>query len=94
MLKFPQNPQSETLNERVLAACFKELSSQDKTTLLQSYLGQNINVPEDNVILKIDMFPETSRKIIAMMTAILGNDDDKTVDEYTLGFMSSIFHLL
>jgi len=75
----------------VLTSCFKEFSSQDIITLLQSYLGQNINVPEDNVILKIDMFPETYKKIIAMMIAILENDDDKTVDQYILGIMSSIF---
>jgi hypothetical protein len=37
------------------------------------------------------MFPETSRKIIAMITAILGNYDDQIIDEYTLGFMTSIF---
>jgi len=60
-------------------------------TLLQSYLGQNINVFEDNVILKSDMFSKTYRKIKATMIAILANDDDKIVDEYTLRFMIFIF---
>jgi len=91
MLKMPQNPEREMLNERVLAEHFKGLSSQAKTSLLESYLCQNINVPEDIVNFKIDMFPKTSRQIIAMITVNLGNDDDKIVNEYILGFMTSIF---
>jgi hypothetical protein len=41
--------------------------------------------------LKTNLFPETSRKIITILTAIIGNDDDQTVDEYILCFMTSIF---
>jgi hypothetical protein len=37
------------------------------------------------------VIPETSRKVIARMTTILGNDSDKTLDEYTIRFMTSIF---
>jgi hypothetical protein len=57
IINLPQNHESETLNERVLVEYFKILSPQDKNSLLQSYLCQNINFLEDNVNLKIDMFP-------------------------------------
>jgi hypothetical protein len=57
MLKLPQNLESEILNERVLAECFKGLSYHDKTSLIKSYLCQNINLPGNNVNLKIDMSP-------------------------------------
>jgi hypothetical protein len=72
MLKLSQNPESETLNEKILVECFRRLNPQDKIVLLQSYLCQVVNVPEENVNLKIDMFPKTSRHIITMVTAILG----------------------
>jgi len=91
MIKLTQNPEIKMLNEIVLVECFKRLSSQNKISLLHSYLCQNTNVLEDTINLNIDVFPKTSKKIIVMMTAISGNDDDKTVDEYTLQFMASIF---
>jgi hypothetical protein len=77
MLRWPLNPDSEMLDETVLAKCFRELNSQDRVTLLQSYLCQNLDVPADNVTLKASLFPEISRQIISMISVILGKDDDQ-----------------
>jgi hypothetical protein len=90
LLKLPLNPESEILDEIVLAQCFRELNSQDRIMILQSYICQNLDVPVYTVILKTYLFLETSRQIITMMTTILGNDNDLTIDEYVLGFMISI----
>jgi hypothetical protein len=70
------------LDETVLAKCFRVLNSQDRVSLLQSYLCQNLDIPADNVTLKASLFPETSRQIITMMSVILGNENDQVVDEY------------
>jgi hypothetical protein len=43
------------------------------------------------VTLKTDLFPETYRKIITIINVILCNDDDQTIYEYIVGFMTSIF---
>jgi hypothetical protein len=78
------------LNEIVLAKCSRELKLDDRVVLLQSYLCKNLDVHENNVTLKSGLFLEISRKLISMIFAILGKDNDLVVDEFVLGFMASI----
>jgi len=37
------------------------------------------------------MFFETYKQIITIVSTILGNDNDKTIDQYALGLMNYIF---
>jgi hypothetical protein len=90
MLRWPLNPDSEILNEIVLAKCFRELKPEDRVSLLQSYLCKNLDVPTDNVVIESSLFPEIPRKIISMISIILGKDNDLVVDEFVLGIMVSI----
>jgi hypothetical protein len=48
-------------------------------------------VPGDNVFIQTNLFPETSQKIISMISMILGKVNDLTIDEFVLGIMVSIF---
>jgi hypothetical protein len=70
MLRWPLNPYSEMLDETVLAKCFRDLNFQDRVTLLQTYLCQNLNIHVDNVTLKARLFLEISRQIISMISLI------------------------
>jgi hypothetical protein len=76
MLRWPLNPDSETLDETVLAKCFRGLNSQDRVTLLHLIYGIILTSLADNVTLKARLFPEISRQIISMISIILGKDDD------------------
>jgi hypothetical protein len=51
---------------------------------------QKLNVPDDNTVIQSELFPENSRKIISMISMILGENDDLIVDEFGLGIMASI----
>jgi hypothetical protein len=62
MMRWPLNPDSEPLNEFIEAKCFRELKPEERVTLLQSYLCRNIDVPDDNVVIQSNLFPETSQK--------------------------------
>jgi hypothetical protein len=74
MMRWPLNPDSEPLNELVAAKCFRELESKERVTLLQSYLCTNLDVSGDNVVIQSNLFPETSQKIISMISMILGKN--------------------
>jgi hypothetical protein len=91
MLKLVETRESQILNEEKLASSFKELNPQDKNDLIQSYLDKDTNVLENISTYDTNIFPEISRQVIEIMCTILGYDNDKTVDESILGFMSSIF---
>jgi hypothetical protein len=91
MMRWSINPDSEPLNELVATKSFRELESKDRVSLLQSYLCTNLDVPGDNVVIQTNLFPETSQKIISMISMILGKVNDLTVDEFVLGIMVSIF---
>jgi hypothetical protein len=87
MMRCPLNPDSEPLNELVATKYFRKLKSKDRFSLLQSYLYTNIEVPGDNIVIQSNLFPETSHKIISMISMILGKNNDLTVDEFVLGIM-------
>jgi hypothetical protein len=91
MMRWPLNPDNEALNEFISAKCFRELKLEERVTLLQSYLCRKLDVPDDNVVIESNLFPEVSQKIISMISAILGKINDSTVDEFVLGIMVSIF---
>jgi hypothetical protein len=57
MLRWSLNPNNETLDEIVLAKCFRELNPH-RVALLQSYLCKNLT---DDVTLETILFPEISR---------------------------------
>jgi hypothetical protein len=56
MLNLPLNPERETLDEIILSQCFIGLSSQDRVSLLQSYLCQNLDTPTILLLLKLIHF--------------------------------------
>jgi hypothetical protein len=63
MLRWPLDPESEVLNEFVLAKCFRELKPDDRVVLLQSYLCKNVDVPGDNIILESSCFLKFQEKL-------------------------------
>jgi hypothetical protein len=67
MLRCPSNPNCETLNEIILAKCFRELKPHDRVAILYYYLCKNLDVLVDDVTLETILFPEISRKIIVMI---------------------------
>jgi hypothetical protein len=90
MMRWPLNPDNEALNEFIFAKCFRELKLEERVTLLQSYLYIKFDVPNDNVVIQSNLFPETSQKFVSMISTILGKNNDSIVDEFVLGIMVSI----
>jgi hypothetical protein len=93
MMRWSISPDNKPLNELVAAKSFKELESKDIVSLLQSYLYTNLDVPGDDVVIQTNLFPETSRKIISMISMILGKVSDLKFDEFVLEILISIFHI-
>jgi hypothetical protein len=82
MLRWPLDPDNETLNEFVLDKYFRELNPQDRATLLQNYLCETLDDTANDVTLETSPFPEIPRQIISMIYVILGKKNDSVVDEF------------
>jgi hypothetical protein len=52
MLTWPLNPDSELLNEVVMARCFKELKPKERASLLQTYMCKSLDTLAYNVVLE------------------------------------------
>ena len=52
---------------------------------------KKINIHDDNTAIHSESFPKNSRRIISIISMILGENDDLIVDEFGLGIMASIF---
>jgi hypothetical protein len=90
VLYFPEGSY-ETLEEHTLEAKYQELSQSDKEILLGNLLAPNTPLPTTPPPFKSDMFPEITRKDLAIIFQILGYDHDRVVDEAILGLFSLLW---
>jgi hypothetical protein len=92
MIYFPKLSY-ETLEEHTLKEKYQELSQTDKQILLGHLLSPNTPLPTTSPPFKYDMYPETTRKVMAIICQILCYDHDRVVDEVILGFFSLLLSL-
>lgn len=68
---------------------YNKLTFPQGAQIFESFLPKNVELPRTSPPYPASIFPEMSKKVISMVTRLLGYYTDQWVDEIVLGFLST-----
>ena len=90
LLQLSHDPRAVSLSIEDLTQMYLDLDFPRNFIILQNFMPNHVNIPKVNTRYDTFDFSEGSRKIISMLSFILGYANDEFTDAFILGFLSTL----
>ena len=88
MMQAPITENATPFYEEELIEIYQKLDFAKRAQTLELFMTENAPLPKKNPLFRSSIFPERDKKIITVISYLLGYYSDQWVDEVVIGLMS------